>query len=190
MSKFYVHTDHSSLSWLMRIKDPAGRLACWSLQLQQYNFEIIHCAGTANAKADAPSHRTYSLTALTSDVIHPHSLPLTVVSQSCPSIEQLCQFQREDNNLYDIIRYLESKELPSNDLKDRSILLNIDLYLINENCILCHPWTPGGRRVKSLVPQVVIPASLCHKILVSCHDDATAGHLGAIKTYEKFRSRY
>eukprot|EP00794_Sanderia_malayensis_P010600 gene10600-biopygen7736 len=190
MSKFYVHTDHSSLSWLMRVKDPTGRLARWSLQLQQYDFEIIHRAGTANANADALSRRTYSLDALTSDVIHPHSLPLTVVDQSCPSIEQLYQFQRQDNNLYDIIRYLVSKELPSNDLKARSILLTIDWYFINEHGILCHLWTPGGRRVKSLVPQVVIPASLRHDILVSCHDDATAGHLGAIKTYEKIRSRY
>eukprot|EP00794_Sanderia_malayensis_P014549 gene14549-16052_t len=161
----------------MRVKDPTGRLARWSLQLQQYDFEIIHRAGTVNANADALSRRTYSLDALTSNVIHPHSLPLTVVDQSCPSIEQLYQFQRQDNNLYDIICYLESKELPSNDLKARSILLTIDSYFINEHGILCHLWTPGGRRVKSLVPQVVIPASLRHDILVSCHDDATAGHL-------------
>ena len=43
---------------------------------------------------------------------------------------------------------------------------------------------------KSLVSQVVIPASLRHEILVACHDDPTAAHLGIFKTYEKVRSRY
>ena len=41
-AKFLVHTDHGSLSWLMNVKDPTGRLAQSSLQLQQYNFDIIH----------------------------------------------------------------------------------------------------------------------------------------------------
>ena len=41
--KFVGYTDHSSLRWLMNVKDATGRLAGWALLLQQYNFEIIHC---------------------------------------------------------------------------------------------------------------------------------------------------
>ena len=40
--RFVVYTDHSSLRWLMNVKDATGRLARWALLLQQYNFEIIH----------------------------------------------------------------------------------------------------------------------------------------------------
>ncbi len=36
----------------------------------------------------------------------------------------------------------------------------------------------------------MIPSSLRHTILVACHDDVTAGHLGVSKTYEKIRARY
>ena len=58
-NKFYVHTDHGSLAWLMKVKDPTGRLARWALQLQQYDFEIIHRPGVQNGAADALSRRCY-----------------------------------------------------------------------------------------------------------------------------------
>ncbi len=39
--KFTVHTDHA-LKWLMTIKDVTGRLARWSLFIQQFDFDIKH----------------------------------------------------------------------------------------------------------------------------------------------------
>jgi len=52
---FKVITDHSALRWLMSIKDPSGRLARWSLYLQQYSFDIIHRKGALHVNADAIS---------------------------------------------------------------------------------------------------------------------------------------
>ena len=59
--KFVLHTDHHSLKWLMSISDPCGRLARWSLLVQQYDFEIRHHPGAAHANADAPSFLLTSL---------------------------------------------------------------------------------------------------------------------------------
>ena len=57
--KFTVVTDHSSLRWLMNVKDATGRLARWSLLLQQYNFEIVHRPGKEHSNADSLSRRPY-----------------------------------------------------------------------------------------------------------------------------------
>lgn len=39
----------------MKISDPTGRLARWSIYLQAYDFEIIHRAGRKHSNVDALS---------------------------------------------------------------------------------------------------------------------------------------
>ena len=187
--KFYVHTDHGSLSWLMSVKDPTGRLARWALRLQQYDFDIIHRPGVANGNADALSRRRYSST-VSSPPLTSIDFPVAVLGDSCPPPNILYDLQRKDPDLAAIIAYLESSELPESDSKARALLLSIDSFYLDSNGILCHLWSPGKCRVKSLCTQVVIPSSLRYELLVALHDDPTAGHLGPDKTYEKVRLRY
>lgn len=52
---FTVITDHSSLKWLMSMKDLSGRLARWSLELQSYVFGIEHRKGALNVVPDTLS---------------------------------------------------------------------------------------------------------------------------------------
>ena len=53
--KFTVMTDHSSLLWLHRLKEPCGRLGRWCVRLQQYDFDIVHRKGKENEAPDALS---------------------------------------------------------------------------------------------------------------------------------------
>lgn len=69
--EFKVITDHSSLKWLLNLKDPTGRLARWSLKLQQYRFDVEYRKGSQNVVADTLS-RIPEVSSLVPDV--PESL--------------------------------------------------------------------------------------------------------------------
>ena len=58
--KFHVQTDHVSLQWLRTIQDTTGRLGRWSIQLQGYDFEVVHKSGNSHGNADALLRRTYN----------------------------------------------------------------------------------------------------------------------------------
>jgi len=51
-SKFTVYTDHQSLIWLNKLKEPSRRQARWVDQLQGHDFEVIYMKGELNP-ADA-----------------------------------------------------------------------------------------------------------------------------------------
>ncbi|KAJ8369382.1 hypothetical protein SKAU_G00094100 [Synaphobranchus kaupii] len=52
-----VHTDHSSLQWLRKMKEPEGQLTRWLERLSEYNFEIIHRPGRLHSNTDSLSRR-------------------------------------------------------------------------------------------------------------------------------------
>lgn len=53
--KFLVKTDNSALTYIQKNKDHVNKLARWSLQLQEFDFEIIHTKGKNNLVADCLS---------------------------------------------------------------------------------------------------------------------------------------
>ena len=48
-------TDHEPLKWLMQTNKTTGKLARWSLLLQEYDMTVIHKKGTLNTNADGLS---------------------------------------------------------------------------------------------------------------------------------------
>lgn len=54
---FLVRTDHASLNWLLRFKNPEGQIARWLEFLSMYDFEIQHRPGKQHTNADGLSRR-------------------------------------------------------------------------------------------------------------------------------------
>ena len=53
--QFTVRTDHGSLAWLFRFKNPVGQLGRWLEELGQYDMIIQHRPGIKHVNADALS---------------------------------------------------------------------------------------------------------------------------------------
>ena len=53
--QFLLRTDHSSLTWLLRFKEPQGQLARWLEYIFQFKFTIVHRDGRKHTNADALS---------------------------------------------------------------------------------------------------------------------------------------
>lgn len=54
-TKFLVKSDHRPLVYLYGMKDPASKLTRIRLELEEYDFEVIHIPGKSNVVADALS---------------------------------------------------------------------------------------------------------------------------------------
>ncbi|KAM7285215.1 uncharacterized protein ISCGN_032173 [Ixodes scapularis] len=52
---FVIQTNHAALTWIQRLKEPAGRLARWALTLQRYSYTVEYRKGSSNKVADALS---------------------------------------------------------------------------------------------------------------------------------------
>ena len=54
-NSFTLVTDHEPLKWIMTTTKLTGKLARWSLLLQEYDFTVEHRAGGDNTNADCLS---------------------------------------------------------------------------------------------------------------------------------------
>ena len=118
----------------MSLEDPTGRLARWSLLIQQFDFDIVHRPGVVNGNADALSRRpygTYSLNAL-------ESLGFRA--------QKIFDFQRCDPNLADLIDYLECERLPQDNTRAKCVLL-FTSWMTTTFCTILMFRTNEGERV-------------------------------------------
>lgn len=57
--QFTIYTDHAALKWFLRLSNPSGRLARWSVRLSSFDFVIKHKKGKENVVPDLLSRPNY-----------------------------------------------------------------------------------------------------------------------------------
>ena len=110
---FTIYTDHNPLKWLFTLKSPEGRLARWTETLKGYDFKIEYRPGKSNANADALSR-----------------MPL-ISAISPPKVElaNMAEVQGKDQALAQLVKYLQTGELPGHSSDDRKLVSKADQYI-------------------------------------------------------------
>lgn len=161
---FKVITDCHSLLWLLRLKDPQGRLARWVLRLQPYDFELIHRKGKDHIVPDFLS-RAVPVLADAIEVIPVDSPPL---------------FSDTNDKWYKgmIVKVNTNPEKFPSWRVESDMLYKYCKCRIPELSKTSDYW------------KIVIPKDKRLEILKRSHNDVTSGHVGVFKTFWKIRDRY
>lgn len=163
---FEVITDHASLVWLQTLKTLNGRLARWSIRLQQYSFNIKHRKGKYMIVPDMLSRAVENVDAFD---IQENDSDLDINSQNNKT-------DKWYNKMFNLVKDTPEK-FPT------WTIINNNLYK-HVNCK-----TPNLSLKQSQWKQVV-PKQLRSQILKENHDNSTAGHPGIFKTYQRIRQKF
>lgn len=168
---FSVVSDHHSLCWLANLKNPCGRLARWSLRLQEFDMVIQYKSGKQHSDADCLSRAPVEPAGGEDDVSFVCAVQATTVAKQ----------QRNDQELRPLIDFLEGHTSTAPRLFSRGLssfcLINNVLYKKN--------FTPNGRSIL-----LVVPTPLREDVLQACHDEPSAGHLGYTRTLARIQQSY
>jgi len=98
---------------------------------------------------------------------------------------ELREAQRADVKINQKIQYILNKQLPGTEAEDKEIILENEQYTVQDGILFR---ISGPKKKRSL--RVVVPEALKKEILIACHDDPMAGHLGLNKTYSRLQERF
>ena len=170
---FTLETDCNNLLWLMKAEKPQ-KLVRWAMQLQEYDFTIIHRSGKKNANADTLSRVLYD---------EPQNeLIGNIIEIELPSSQELREMQNMDPDLNLIIRYI-SKQIPKNS-QVKELLNTKGSYIISEDTGLLQ------HKISFHPPRVVLPPRMKVRIMKLFHENSISGHLGQKKTVHRIQERF
>lgn len=184
-----VFTDHSGLRWLMSRPNPTGRLARWSLRLQDFDFDVVHKPGSRNKVPDALSRNPLADDVPPMDLLPDYAVIGGLDLRTLPSVtltdrSHVRQLQLDDPITGDLLRKMEAA------LQQESEMDDCSQYSIQDGLLYFQDPKPacGIHPLKSL--KLYAPASLRSTLLRYYHDHPTAGHLGITKTLARLKHRF
>lgn len=170
--KFTLVTDHASLKFLYKLKEPSGRLARWSCKLSQFDFEIVHRKGTLMVVPDALSRSPVESP--------PSALSNEILVVTHP--DEIISLDIDLNNLDSYYVRMRTKILESPE--------KFPQWLVKSNYV--YKLIPSRVTLNTNISdwKLLVPKSQRSKIIESCHDDPTASHAGFRKTYSRVLLTY
>jgi len=181
-------TDCKALVYLQNHRDTSTKLGRWSLYFQEYEANIIHRPGAANANVDALSRLP---------IKGPEcAIAFTTASEVCCftsfpdatklwDVQELVKAQANDADCMILIKAVSDCELPT-DVNARrrtmSLMDNLSMLEIEGKLVLC--WVDNRGTHKPMIPK-----GLQARVLQAAHDSPVSGHYGYVKTYARLKER-
>ena len=177
-----VYTDHVALKALLNTPQPSGKLARWGMAIQELDLEIVHRSGKANTNADALSRNLLPLKDNSATAEVPFGI-IAAIQPSC-ELDHLClpELQREDSELSEIITYLETDVLPTDDKKAKELALTKQQYVL-KNDVLYHVESDKTLRV-------IPPVGSRQQLVEEAHGGAFGGHLKEAKVHSQLSRHF
>lgn len=168
---FNIITDHSSLKWLMPTRDLSGRLARWSLKLQNYDFTIEHRKGKCNIVADSLSRSCEAVIA---------SLETKDPDDTINFHIDLADKAFESEEYIDLQKYIldNQEQLPDFQISNKFVYKKMDH--VSGICDV----------LDQKVWKLWIPSTIRPKLISAAHDPPNKAHGGISKTLHRLRERY
>ena len=164
-----VLTDYSALTSLLNTPQPSRKLAWWGMAIQELDIKIRHRPGRTNVNADALSRA-------------PLDFEGTEIRREAPGVvaalEQdidLSLMQKQDPDLAEMVTYLETGILPTDNSRGRQVALTSSQYVV-EDQVLYRVEPDDSLR---LIP----PTSRRKHLFEEAHGGVFRAHL--VKVYSK-----
>jgi len=169
---FTLQSDHHSLQWLLKLKDPQGKMARWIERLAEYDFEIVYLPGAKNVVADVLSRHT-PVEEETVEQCQTIDVADTMIED-----DVWLEGQREDVEVREIKRWLRTGMEPKKGVLSEVI----------HNCLPCFSLNSQGLVVyksphkKNQAQRVFVPLDLVPAVMERIHENG--GHFGYERTLE------
>lgn len=184
--KLIVITDHKALSFLLSCKLKSSRISRWIMFVQEFNFDIIHCAGKDNVVADTlsrfPADRKLQITEYESGELN---LMLLSFTEDYKKLKQnfsvLRDDQLEDRWIQEKINFLEGYSKSVTVLTQKE-LSNLKWFAVHQGLLF-----KKGDQL-NLGYKLCVPATQVKELVVAHHNQF--GHFGKSKTYNHMREKF
>ncbi len=177
----HVRTDHASVVELFKTKSLTGKLARWSLIVQDFQPSFAHVPGAVNHVADALSRYIGAIDTTDWD---PYEDPSK--SHDSNLNDSIRSAQRSDTFCQPLLYYLESGD--PNTLPHLPVPL--PEFDLQDNILVRKTYITSKQGPNRDVTQIVIPETLVPVILHQIHSSPHAGHPGKNRTLLQARLLY
>ena len=193
--RFQLRTDHSSLQWLYRMKEPEGQVARWLEKLQQFEFQIVHRKGLRHTNADALSRLPCTQCGLIEEQDEEEDvLSVAALQLSGLNMEEIRKMQAENDEWKLLMEARKANIQPVLKMQEgRSIefrrLCQIWDQLALRDGVMYRKYF-DHKNPSSFRYQLLVPQALRKRVLEETHDGFCGGHLGEEKSFQKLKLSY